>query len=304
MDGFAITIEGQQGLENHLSMREGLMGFVEQLRGGANRRWSFEQLEDIVKALVHNYGAEVYQSFTIPETSKLTIHRVRKLEADTKLENIAHLGSRPAEATNDYGRCHVPHKPSCYCSLYEDIALAEVNAEAGQRYAIATYEITQDLIVLPIGELDYFRRTGTTYLNCEIPPPDNLKDHYHKIINDRDKERAKLRQFVDAFFADEFISPAYDTTHYKLTAALTKILFENQLWKDRPDAIFYPSVAFRGGYNFAIRPDAEKSKMRLLKELTRIVKVKEVLGYGIYEIEDEYILKSVANDDQLEWEEC
>ena len=304
MDGYAVTIEGQQGLKEYLASREEVLSFVEQLRGGANRRFPFNQLESIVQALIHNYGTEVYKTYAIPETSKLTLHRVRRLEENEPVMFADKLGSRTADNTNNYGRCHVPKKPLCYCSLYEDIALAEVNAETGQRYAIATYEITQDLIVLPIGELDYFRRTGITYLGSDIPPPDNPKDHYDKIINDRDKEKAKLRQFVDAFFADEFISPASNTTHYKLTAALAKVLFEHRYEKGNPDAIFYPSVAFRAGYNFAIRPDAEKSKMKLLKEHTRIVRVKENLGYGIYEIEDEYILKSIGNDGQLEWEDC
>lgn len=302
MDGYSTTIEGQQGLEKHLSTRAGVLDFVEQLRGGANRRWPFEQLVDIVKALVRNYGAEVYQTYTIPVTSKLTIHRVRVDEENKTFNYATDLGSPPATDIKKFGRCQEPYKPVCYCSLYEDIALAEVNAEAGKQYAIVTYELVKDLIVLPIGELDYFRRTGTTYLGAEIFYPYNPKDHYDKIINDLDKEKTKIRQFIDAFFAEEFITPATDTTYYKFTAALAKILFEHQSWTDKPDAIFYPSVAFRGGYNFAITPDAEKSKLNLMPEQTRIVTIKEVLGYGIYDTEDEKVLKSVGYNGKLEWE--
>jgi hypothetical protein len=46
----------------------------------------------------------------------------------------------------------------------------------------------------------------------------------------------------------------------------------------------------------------EKSKMKLMEKHTRIVKVRGVLGDGIYEREDEQILKSVGNDGQLVWE--
>lgn len=302
MDGYAITIEGQQGLEKHLAKRAGVLDFIEQLRGGADRRLPFNQLEDIVYALVNNYIRAVYTTYTILGTSKFTLHRIRKLENNEPFEYATDLGSAPIESTIDYGRCHEPQKPICYCSLYEDIALAEVNAEAGQRYAIATYELQEDLIVLPVGELDYFRRTGTTCLGSAILTSPNPKDHYDKIINDPDKERARLRQYVDAFFADEFISPASSTTHYKLTAALSKILFEHPQWEERPDALFYPSVAFRGGYNFAIKPDVEKVKLRLMPQETRIVVVKEVLGYGIYDTENEQVLTAVANDGVLKWD--
>lgn len=120
---------------------------------------------------------------------------------------------------------------------------------------------------------------------------------YQQALDGRD---GILKALVDAFFADEFIKAANTPSDYNLTSALSDVLF-NAAWDTSPDAIFYPSVAFRTGSNFAIRPNAVEKKLKLLVEETRIVVVTDVLGYGIFETETEAVLKSVSEVGELEW---
>jgi hypothetical protein len=235
-----VDITMNQELERHLSTRSGCLDFVEQLRGGGKRRWPIPHLEFVVRAFVYRHGVGVYRPYEIPD---LTLHRARKLEGKEPFKHVSDLGSPPAEYATGYGRCHIPQKPVCYCSLYEDTALAEIYAEPGQRYVIATYKFSQSLVVLPIGEFDYFRRTGASYLGSAEP---STLNHYQKIINGDDGEVVLLRQLVDAYFAEEFISPVSSNSDYKLTAVLSSILFDLPVG-DPFNAIFYPSVAFRGG---------------------------------------------------------
>jgi hypothetical protein len=67
------------------------------------------------------------------------------------------------------------------------------------------------------------------------------------------------------------------------------------------DIIFYPSVAFRGGLNFAVLPGAWKSKTKLVSEETRIIEITDVLGYGIYKYKQVGILNSNTSNGELDW---
>lgn len=67
---------------------------------------------------------------------------------------------------------------------------------------------------------------------------------------------------------------------------------------------YYPSGACRAGDNPAIRPGAVAKKMRLAPGETRIVRVTEALGYGVFETEDEYTLKTITAGDMLDWEKA
>lgn len=244
-------------------------------------------------ALVERHG--VHQSHSIPAQPESTLFRVRHLRQGEKPRAAKELGPREPAETNDHGRCHWPGNPLCYCALYEDTALAEIGAEIDQRYVVATYKVTGDLIVLPIGDLDWFRRTGYTQLGSAHPA---TSEPYREACDGND---GILKQLVDAFFADEFIKPASSPSDYRLTSALCNVLFDAPWNKSPIDAIFYPSVAFRAGSNFAIRPMAVKNKLALVKKETKIIVVKDVLGYGVFETEIETVLKSVSAVGELEW---
>ncbi len=101
---------------------------------------------------------------------------------------------------------------------------------------------------------------------------------------------------IDAFLADEFSKPAVSNTDYFITSALSNVLFDNL---DPLDALIYPSVVFPKGLNFAISVQAYESKMKLIR--ANIVKINDILGYGIYDYKQVDILKS-SDDDNLKFE--
>lgn len=291
---------GAKGDLAHLiSDKEGVVSLIEQLHGGAKQRWLFDQVKCAVLNLWGKYGTN--QTYSLPKTTPnilmSTLHRVRKLksgERNSWPSCASELGARKKDAVTDYGRCHWPQFPLCYCSLHEDIALAEMDAGLDDCFVVATYGLTSNLTVVPIGELDYYRRTGTTYLGTAIP---KAKELYRQASDDGNSQ---LRVLVDAFFADEFIKPAHTFHDYKVTAALSAVLLNNTNAKEI-DAIFYPSVAFRAGYNLAIRPQSVHTKMKLVEAETRIVRISDALGYGIFEHETLAKLHSVDENGNLDW---
>ncbi len=297
MDGHSYTMS-RQGIGEFISTQEGLLNFIEQLRGGANRRWKFEMVREVIQEMVHHFGDKLYQSYAMPVEwagNITTIHRVRDIR-DGPFDFAEQLGSPDERLATKLGRCNVPGVPVCYCSLYEDTALAEVGAQTGHDYVVATFELTEKMILLPVGELDFYRRTGQTYLGSAHP---RTTEHYANVY--RNLPDARLRELTDAFFAEEFMAKAATESDYRLTAALSEVLFHLP-FETVIDAIMYPSVAFRAGYNFAIRRDSEKRKLRLAPFQTRIVRVTEALGYGIFDTKVVQQLRSIGEDGRLDWE--
>ena len=274
-------------------MLDEVLRVIEQLRGGAKSRLPYAQIREIMSAWA-KYG--VYTVYSkIPE--ELSVHRARRLENKKWFEFADDLGHPIPEKTITYGRCHKPKHPLCYCSLYEDTALVEVNAEFGEQYVISTFTMPKDIRLIPVGELDYYRRTGRTYIGNETQ---QSAEPHEKALGEEDGVVAAL---IDAFLADEFIKQATTQTDYKITSALSDVLLNGDLKPQKPiDAIVYPSVVSREGINFAILPEPYKSKMKLVEAETKIIEITHVLGYGIFEYRTVTSLKSVSSDGRLKWE--
>ncbi|MEO8341430.1 MAG: RES domain-containing protein [Nitrospirota bacterium] len=199
-------------------MLDEVLSIIEQLGGEAKNRLSYARIREIMSAWA-KYG--VYQIYSIPE--ELSIHRARRLENKKWFEFADDLGPPAPEKTIAYGRCHKPQHPLCYCSLYEDTALAEVNAEFGEQYVISTFTMPKDIRLIPVGELDYYRRTGRTYIGHETQ---QSAEPHKKALGEEDGVVAAL---IDAFLADEFIKQATTQTDYKITSALSDVLLNGDL---------------------------------------------------------------------------
>ena len=208
------------------------------------------------------------------------------------------LGSPSVDKTEGYGRCNIPNEPMCYCALYEETALAELDAQLGDEFSITTYGLHENLIVSPVGEIDYFRRTGKTHLGSEI---EGTSDHYRDMQKGTNWDGISL---LDAFLAEEFIERARSQADYRITSAFCDILRKVYASERRLDAIMYPSVAFRAGVNFAVTPEAEKAKLDLLPSKTKLIRIIDVLGYGMYRYDVCFTLGGVAEDGSLDWDKC
>ena len=277
--------------------KDGALGIIEQLRGGAKDRLSYELIYLSIGILVKASARQgVYRPYCMQ--NEISVVRARRLEKSGEwFQSLGDLGPLPRGQTIKYARCHRPGRSVGYCSLYMDTALAEVRAELGQQYAIATFRMPGSSIVIPVGEFDYFRRTGRTYLGEAVEQSAKI---YSEIL---DREDWALIALFDAFLADEFIRPVETQTDYKVTSAMAEVLFHGGLKFPEPiDAIIYPSVAFREGTNFAIRSDSFQSKIKLVESETKIIEITDVFGYGIYNYRDLMRLKSVRSDGSLDWD--
>ncbi|HEU0219308.1 MAG TPA: RES domain-containing protein [Gallionella sp.] len=289
--GYLFTMD-IEGLQKFVSEKEGALNIIEQLRGGAKNRWPYAQVRDVIMALIKQPKHRVYQTYAIPG-GEFTVSRARRLlnhrgwflrEED--------LGPPPPDKMIDPGRCHQPNRPLCYCSLHPEIALSELNPEMGERFVIAEFRFEQNIIAMPVGELDYYRRTGETYLGSAIegatkPFDDTLVE-----------PNAVIPVLIDAFLADEFIKPAITDTDYKITSAFSDIILNEFGPTHKVDALVYPSVAFRGGLNFAIQPESLKLKMKLID--AEVIEITDVVGYGIFGRKQLGKLKSIT-DGRLDW---
>lgn len=265
---------------------------IERLRGGATSRLPYDQIRALICELAKG---GVYQSYSMPED--FSVHRARRVEDKKWFTSVDDLGPPPPEKTIDYGRCHQPGRPLCYCSLYEDTALAEVEAVLGEHYVISTFILPKGSVLIPIGDLDHFRRTGETYIGQSVL---QTAEPYKEVLA---REDGLATVLTDAFLADEFIKPATTPTDYKITSALSDVLLNGDLSPRTPiDAIIYPSVGFREGRNFAILPGIHRSKMKLVEAETKIIEITDVLGYGIFSYQMLSTLKSVSPNGGLNWE--
>lgn len=290
--GCLHTVDSE-GLSNFVSEKEGALNVIEQLRGGVKSRWTYALIRKLIMALIQQPKNRVYQTYKIPAASDFTVYRARRLDSpDEWYACETDLGSPPADKTKKYGRCHQPEAPMFYSSLYADTALSEIDVELGDRIVISEFKIEQDIIAMPVGELDYYRRTKSTYLGNAV------KDVAKPFDDALAAPNAVIAALIDAFLADEFIKPATSNTDYKITSAFSDIVLNEFEQNHKVDAIVYPSVAFRGGLNFAIQPESLKLKMKLIS--AEIIEITDVIGYGIFGRQQLGILKSVI-DGQLNW---
>jgi hypothetical protein len=261
---------------------------IERLRGGIAARLGPARIRPMLAELIRDAGA-AYWVYGLPQVVK--VHRSRPMLAgdDWRRFTLRDLGPPPPEKVTEYARCNAPGETLLYCSLEENIALAEMRAAHGQVHLVTTYLLEKDLRLMPIGELDFFRRTGgLTYFGGGNS---TVARHYAGMLKDINVT------LIDAFLADEFMRYAETDAVYFLTSAAAGILFnEAQRNAATPDALFYPSVVFRSGVNFAITPEAYASKVKLVVEETKMVRITEVLGYGLYRYEVLANLESVDQD--------
>lgn len=127
-------------------------------------------------------AAPAYRVHSSPRV--LTVHRSRPLQQaeDWHVFTLRDLGPPPPEKVTEYARCNCPGQSLLYCSLEENIALAEMQAARGQTHLITTYLLDKKISLLPIGEQDFFRRTGgLTYLG---DGDSSIARQYEEMVDD------------------------------------------------------------------------------------------------------------------------
>jgi len=195
--------------------------------------------------------------------------------------NLSDLGPPPSECVSTYGRCHVPRSPLFYASFDESTVLAELAPERDSLVYLINCVPNDGALFKTrlIGEIDYIRRFRRS----------SVLSHHHvttkeilEWIDSANDEQDYVRLLTDAFFAEMFSRNAVTQNDYRASSALCSLMLELK-GTDEPsdgEALYYPSVAHRGGMNIALTPKCFHEKARVVS--CKVIKVDACFGFGLY----------------------
>lgn len=272
---------------------QAVLSLTEQLTGGSRLRLPWPQIRQILDDLTEGHFWLGY-----PMPVDWNIFRGR-IENDTELfDNVIHLSNRKAEDIKDYGRCHQPSVPIFYGANNLDTVLSELSPDIGDHVhvAVAKPRISKKVVVTAIGEIEHVRRYGRALIGN-----DESRSMIQNFLDNIKSEADLKALFLDAFMSDLFVTPARRRSDYKATSALSDIILSAEK-EGKPilDGFAYPSVAHRGGMNFAIRGARFAQHMEIHHCMA--FEITDYLGFGIYGRKQYAKSKTVAEDGTIEWE--
>ena len=272
------------------------LSMIEQIRGGAARRMSIEQLTEMISALCKDMP---YAAYPIKKTDLGMVFRGRIGRSNELLEKPSEFGYRQPRDVRDYGRCHGPGASMFYCSTDLATVLTELGPEVGDRVHAgrATIKEKHELLVTAIGEIDNIRRYGRPVIGND-ESYEMLTDLLGKIKRKDSNDHARI-MVTDAFFADFFAQPAQKQHEYRPTSVLADLIFS---MPDGFDGLAYPSVEHRGRINYAIRPESFNEHLEW--EEFAAMDITKYHGFGFYEWRDCAKATATATDKHgnLVWE--
>lgn len=265
------TIDVASGLDKEEihQLTQRLLRFSKQNRGASAFSETefvstFETLSPFVTSIIIHFNA-------------FEMIRTRSTPPGTDVENVRQMGYPPSSKIG-LQRCNFPGQQILYASSTLDTSLLEIQFTADRPCAIVTqFRLKADtsLSLLPIGELDHYRRHKRTRLGTP-----GLDDQINGIVEPLDHYDRIAYEFVDAYLADFMSRIPHDDTEknlYEVTARIANAF----LMQDDVDGLIYPSVKRQGGLNYAIKPEVFDKKFEpVLFALT--TQVKEY-GYGLFE---------------------
>lgn len=250
------------------------VAMIEQLRGGAGIRLPLAQVTEVIDGLLRGVP---YFSYPVPRP--FSVFRGRIDNSRPHFDQAQQFSYRPIDGSAHYGRCHVPGRTVLYGSMNLDTVLAELSPEVGDRVHVGVAGLSEEaqLNVTAIGEIDHWRRYGRPLLGGE-----GAGNTLNTIVNGPPTEERTRTLLVDAFFADLFALPAAKQQERKATGALAGLLLDavDQEGKPLLDGFAYPSVAHRGGLNFALRPDSVDRALQWQQFM--VFEITDYLGFGLY----------------------
>jgi len=179
-----------------------------------------------------------------------------------------------------------------------DTVLSELRPEIGDRLQVsfAKPKKEQEVVLTAVGEIEHVRRYGRALLGNE-----ESRARIQNFLDNINSEDALKALYLDAFMSDLFISPARGTQDYKATSALSDIILSAaHAGKRLLDGFAYPSVAHRGGINFAILGGRFAECMEI--DHCMAFEITDYLGYGIYGRRQYAKSTSIASDGSIKWE--
>lgn len=213
---------------------------------------------------------------------------------------VSELGPLPIEKCQSFGRCHAPGSPMFYGAFNESTVLSEL------RPALESIVYLLTCIPKPgekfksalIGEIDHVRRydRGSVFTN-----KNEHIEQLRKWIPSASSENDYVRLVTDAFMADMFLQHSYTEDNFRATSALASLVLNLESVKNSgtAEALYYPSVAHRGGMNIALTRKCFEEKVQPLS--CKAVLVQRNYGYGIYKWQTLAESSSIGADGTISW---
>lgn len=266
-----------------LSMDQALSA-MDRLHPDSFARYSWVKLRHLLSVAASGHFSPVIEdspALPILRGRAVTVTDIGRYERPSKtplLSNLSELGVPPASTS--YGRCHIPGSPVFYGAFDEATILAEIAPERDSVVYILECVPRNGMLFRTalIGEIDHVRRYGkSSILPDSHPAVIAIKEWVGKAESEQDY----VRLVTDAFFADLFSRRAVTQNDYKATSALAGLFLGLDV--DHPgscEAIYYPSIANRGGMNLVLTRRCYEEKVVPIS--CRAVHVSAYFGYGIY----------------------
>lgn len=289
------TVVVEKGLLDEATRSlQGCIGLIEQIRGGGRFRFSWGHIREILSALTSGHWW-----FGYPLPSEFSVFRGRFRNDVEHFQNVKDLSFRPTDCVSDYGRCHKPGFSVFYGANNLDTVLSELSPEIGDHVHIAIAKLRSDkaVNVTAVGEIEHVRRYGRALIGN-----DQARQYIQTFLDNAKSEMDIKTILMDAFLSDLFVTPASSQKDYKVTSALSDIVFS---FRDPQhglgfDGFAYPSVAHRGGTNYAFRSESFSQSMEIYHCMA--FEITDYLGFGIYGRRKYAEGKSISEDGIIQWE--
>ncbi|NRA17473.1 MAG: RES family NAD+ phosphorylase [Oceanospirillaceae bacterium] len=274
---------------NKYSKLDDVLAIVEQLNGCMSLRCSREELTKIVTSLIHKVP---YWVNPVADNAVFYRGRISPVSLDTPGE----YSYCPKEKSKSYGRCHSPGTTVLYGASDIQTVVSELAPEIGEvvyvgkAKILAPYKAT----FTAVGELDHIRRYDRSLFK-----DNKTRETIYSSFGELNREDATRALLVDAFFAEAFSKPASKDNEYKITSALIEYLLDPTKLKKYVDAVAYPSVAHRGGINYAIRPEAFDEHCEWANFYA--YEITGNYGYGLYTINLVGVGELYDGEQRIEW---
>ncbi|MBL7251485.1 RES family NAD+ phosphorylase [Alloalcanivorax marinus] len=218
--------------------------------------------------------------------------RARIVESEI-YPNISDLHYPPARFARQ-GRLNDLGSPCLYVATKEETALVEVGARGGQLVQLAGFRIKRDspIRMAVIGEYANTQKNG--YMHFVGSDPDMT---IAKILNSMPRQEALKKIYIDKFFANVLADPDATNNGYLFSRALGKAIYS----RISAEAIVFPSVKDRGGFNIAVQ--AEPSEKSFHNVSCLVVRIGKPRKYGLIEFAIVKSAERLDDDWNFVWRE-
>lgn len=223
-----------------------------------NKEESYYEIYDVLKNGIQKFPI---LTTTLEAKDDILLYRSRVHKKDEKefitIDDLSYVHDK--NKITEYSRCNEPGQQIFYCSLdrptsYSESLIIRKDKISPVLCSLGVWKLKKDINVGIIAH-PYKDKRYTAY---DIEIGEKLDGVILRDCKEIGQEVRELQYFFTIWF--RFL--VGDHVHYKVTAAISNILFE------AVDAIIYPSVPFMGqGNNFAFKKDLIDNKSLVLQKV-------------------------------------